>query len=582
VESKKTFFISITLSFVVATLIVLLSGGEFLARLELLTSDIYFRLRGPLQSRQPIMIVEVTDNDVAKIGRWPWKRSWHAAMTKVLTDLGAEAVYFDIIFSEPSDEENDKLFEESIKLSGNVYLPYVFPSRPYDIDDALLPIKRFSENVKGMGGMNVYPDDDGTIRRIPLLFTGESGTYPHITLKLFMDMRGYKIKHIGEKELMLSSGKDHLSIPLVGDNSLTINWKGKWTESFKHFSFIDILAGYQNLLEGRDPGFDPDDFKDAVCLVGITGFGLYDIKPIPLEPEYPGVGIIANTIYTLLEKKFIYVVPRWLNLLVIYVMTLLPAFLIMGEKPFRETAIVFLAAVLYFAVSFYLFMRGIRINLFFPLAGLISSFITVGTYNFVRTAVAKQSLFNISITDGLTGLCNVRYFKVLLETQIKMAKSGMSKGFAVVLSDIDHFKSFNDTYGHQVGDLVLQEVASTMKSAVRATDVVARYGGEEIITLVKNVSLKLALHVTEKMRASLDENKFSDGKNTYHVTSSFGVATYQPEDTVDSIIKRADEALYKSKEAGRNCVNTLEEVTDNTPVEAPEDGEDNTVAGSQE
>ena len=344
-----------------------------------------------------------------------------------------------------------------------------------------------------------------------------------------------------------------MTIPLQENHTLLINWTGKWTQSFEHYSFIDVLASYQDQLDGKPSEISRRNFENAICLVGITGFGLFDIKPIPLEPEYPGIGIVANAIDTMLSHNFIRVLPLWVNILLLYLLALIPSFLVFGKNPFRETLIVIAIGLIYSEIAFLLFIRGVKVDIFFPILGLFASYLSVATYAVVRTTVEKQDLFSMSITDGLTGLCNIRYFKTLLETELQMARSGMSSGFVVVLSDIDHFKNFNDTYGHQVGDLVLKEVANSIKSSVRATDIVARYGGEEIIILLKNASLERGLEITEKIRSTLEESKFSDEKNSYSVTASFGVASYLPEDTGSSIIKRSDEGLYKAKESGRNC-----------------------------
>ena len=557
---KKQFILGIAISFVVATVVFFIASTGYMDRLEFFTSDIFFRIRRPLTSKQPIIIIEITDYDVEKIGRWPWKRSWHAAMAKVLSDLGAKVVYYDVIFSEPSDEKDDALFEEAIKTTNKVYLPYVFPGRPYDINNTLLPIKRFSSNVKGMGAMNVFPDRDGTIRVIPLIFTGNDGTYSHIALKIVMDCKGLEIKKIAPDRLILSNKEteENIEIPLMSDNGLCINWTGKWIKSFQHYSFIDVLAAYHDYLEDKPTDIDLKNFNGAICLVGITGFGLFDIKPVPLEPEYPGIGIIANALDTLMDENYIHIPPVWMDILLLYFLALLPAFLIRGKNPFKETVFVFLVGVCYFGVAFFLFLKGLRIQIFYPLFGLFLSYVIVATYNFVRMAVEKQDLFSISITDGLTGLCNIRYFKMLLETEIKMSRSGMSSGFVIVLTDIDHFKKFNDTYGHQVGDYILREVSNTLKMSVRATDIVARYGGEEMVLLLKNISFAYGMEVTEKMRTNIEENNFFDGKQNYSVTLTFGVASYMPDDTVDSIIKRADEGLYKGKESGRNRVATVQ------------------------
>lgn len=545
---KRSLLFNIALAFLAASSVFFLSHIGILNRAELSSLDFSFRLRGALPSNPNIVVIEITDSDIAKIGRWPWKRSWHAAMAKALTGMGARSIYFDIIFSEPSSSEDDGLFEEAIRLGKNVYLPFVLQDSTFDEKNALLPLNRFSSHIKGTGALNVYPDIDGTIRTIPLLFPDGKGLYPHAVFKIALDYAGLKIEDIRPEYITLSDAKGKFRMPLVKKNTLLINWLGKWQNTFKHYSFLEVLSGSVN----------PDDFKDRICLVGVTAIGLYDIKPIPLQGEYPGIGVVATTIDNILDRNFIFSPPGWVNILILFFLALIPAFLIRGEKPLKETAFVFLISAIYFLADFFLFKKGIRLGFSTPLIGLFASYLSVGTYNFVRVSVERQSFFNMAVTDGLTCLFNIRYFKMLVETELMLAKSDPTKRFVIIMTDVDHFRGFNDTYGHQVGDLVLKEVAHILRSSVRTSDVVARYGGEEMIVILRGASLDDGLKIAEKIRKGVEDHVAKDEKNTYRVTISLGVAAFKIDDDVDSIIKRADDGLYRAKQAGRNRIFSIE------------------------
>lgn len=556
---KRSLLVNLALAAAITFLFLFLNHQGLLNRLELAALDFSFRLRGPVKYNPHVVIVEISDSDILEIGRWPWKRSWHAALTKALKDFGVQEIYFDIIFSEASNTEDDSLLSEAIKLSKNVYLPFVFQDTTYDIQNALWPIKSFADYIKGSGSINIYPDPDGTLRRIPLFFSAKDGIHPHAALKLAMDYAGLKIKEIKPDSLLLSSGKEEVKIPLVDKNKMLVNWSGKWKNTFKHYSFLEVLNGYNALRENKKSEINLTPFKNSICLVAVTAIGLYDIKPTPLEPEYPGIGIIANAISNILERDFLTVIPQWLDNLLIVLLTLIPAFFIFGERPFRESIVVFSLGIIYFLASFLFFKKGIALDFSTPLLGLFSSYLTVETYNTVCISIERKTFFKLSVTDGLTGLYNIRYFKMLLETEIVMTRTDASKKFALVMSDVDHFKHFNDTYGHPVGDLVLKEVANVLKNAVRSSDIVARYGGEEMIALLRGSSLKDALQVAEKLRRAIENAQVKDEKNTYQVTASLGVATYKITDNVETIVKRVDDGLYKAKESGRNRVSTVEE-----------------------
>ncbi len=556
---KNSFLLNILIALIIASSIVFSSSKGFLRRIELGGLDFLFRLRGALPYNPHIVIIEIDDENILRVGRWPWNRSWHAAVIKALNRLGAKYIYFDIIFSEKASEKEDRLLSEAIKEAGNIYLPFVFQEGSFELKEALFPIEEFSSYIKGTGSINISPDIDGSLRRVSLAFKRKDQIYYHVALKIAMDYLGYKQVHLKKNKLILSDDKPPIEIPLIEDNKMLINWQGRWEETFVHYSFLDILSAYKDILEGKNPQIDIKPLKGSICLVAVTAIGLYDIKPIPLQPEYPGVGVIANTISNILNRDFIKTVSPLMNFFVIYLMALIPALLISGKKPLRESLLTGLLWFLFFIVSFLCFKSRLWIEISLPSLSLFGSYLIVATYNFVRASIEKKTFFELAVTDELTRLYNIRYFKMILRAECLMARSEANKRFCIVMSDVDHFKHFNDTYGHQIGDLVLKEVASVLRSSVRSSDVVARYGGEEMIILLRGTSLDNAIEVAEKIRKNVETHIVRDeNQNTYKVTISLGVASFKSQDNENTIIKRADEGLYKAKEEGRNRVCTIE------------------------
>ncbi|WP_252228318.1 diguanylate cyclase [Caldicoprobacter algeriensis] len=162
----------------------------------------------------------------------------------------------------------------------------------------------------------------------------------------------------------------------------------------------------------------------------------------------------------------------------------------------------------------------------------------------------ERQLYEMSITDPLTGAYNFRYFNKRLEDEILRARR-YGERFALIMFDVDYFKSFNDTFGHQTGDLVLKAAVDMVKGRIRKTDVLARWGGEEFIILLPNTKLEDAVKLAEELRQRLMQLKIGEVDS---VTASFGVVEYQEGDTLDSIVKRVDDMMYKAKNEGRNCV----------------------------
>lgn len=120
--------------------------------------------------------------------------------------------------------------------------------------------------------------------------------------------------------------------------------------------------------------------------------------------------------------------------------------------------------------------------------------------------------------------------------------------------DIDHFKHINDTFGHLKGDEILKEVAGVLKTTLRETDICARYGGEEFMLVLEHADKEKAKICAERLRQLIEARKFLQSEENFSVTASLGYTTYRPKEELSQMISRADEALYRAKNSGRNRV----------------------------
>jgi diguanylate cyclase (GGDEF)-like protein len=179
-------------------------------------------------------------------------------------------------------------------------------------------------------------------------------------------------------------------------------------------------------------------------------------------------------------------------------------------------------------------------------------------YNQISIGLQKALLYEkvqrLSITDGLTRLFSHRYFRMKLDEELALMKRYASNLVLMIL-DIDHFKRYNDSYGHVAGDQVLMETAKILKETCDVTQTVARYGGEEMVILAPETTKEQGAELAEKIRARMEEHSFKVGKESTQVMVSIGVAAY-PQDAVAAVelIANADKALYTAKEGGRNRV----------------------------
>ncbi|EHM09391.1 PAS domain S-box/diguanylate cyclase (GGDEF) domain-containing protein [Thermanaerovibrio velox DSM 12556] len=173
--------------------------------------------------------------------------------------------------------------------------------------------------------------------------------------------------------------------------------------------------------------------------------------------------------------------------------------------------------------------------------------------NLVSQEEKVSILERLAYLDELTRVGNRRFIYDTLEDHLRDLKE-IGWPFGVVMMDIDHFKKVNDTYGHQAGDDVLRNVANTILSSLRSFDSLGRYGGEEFLVILRNVDPQELLRIAEKLRVLVEATWTDAGREIITVTISGGATMADPNDTPESLIKRADDLLYRSKQGGRNRI----------------------------
>lgn len=166
----------------------------------------------------------------------------------------------------------------------------------------------------------------------------------------------------------------------------------------------------------------------------------------------------------------------------------------------------------------------------------------------------RQKLEEESIRDPMTRLFNRRYMLSILEQEVDRAGRDATDAFGLIMLDVDHFKEFNDRHGHQAGDHVLVQLAHLLASQVRKGDVACRYGGEEFLLILRKSSLEDTVRRAEAIRQTVAESGIDVAGNLYGITVSSGVSGFQPGDDIDTVVRRADDALYEAKRQGRNRV----------------------------
>ncbi len=341
----------------------LLAGGSYgrvFEKNELDTLDLRFRLRPLIERTDKVVIVEIDNDTIARFGRFPFDRGYHARLVDALSHAGAKAVVFDMFFSEP--QRGDDELRLAMRLAGNVYLPYVF-----DLEKAVAgQIPRASalsaqnqdglaRAAKGLGFINVVPDIDGKFRRVPLFVEYKGRRYPSIACQAG-----------GE---FLKSGVDVKKIPLDEEGNVIVNVAGRWQDSYEHYSYADILRSAEpGLSAGEKPGLDLSVFKGKICLVGFTADGTTDLHPGPLEPLYPSIGLHADIINSMGNGRFITRASRALNLVMLLFLSVLVLVVSFKASPLHAFGMLLEISAVFAVISGLLFNQfGLWLDVFYPL-----------------------------------------------------------------------------------------------------------------------------------------------------------------------------------------------------------------------
>ncbi|MFA6079492.1 MAG: CHASE2 domain-containing protein [Candidatus Omnitrophota bacterium] len=387
-DKLKKAFIFLSVPAVILALAAV-SYFHLLDNYELETLDFRFLLRPKIQTTDKVVLIEIGEDTIERLGRFPFDRSYHAMLVKALSEAGASAVVFDIFFSEPHEHDPD--LESAIASAKNVYLPYVF-----DVDMKAASIQPVAHGfiardieslalvAKGTGHINIAPDIDGKFRRVPLLIRYENEDYPYISFLMTCNYLG-----IACNAVELGRGRsiklgDKAKIPLDENSNMVINFSGKWGESYKHYSFVDILQSHLASMSGQKPILDMSLFKGKVCIVGLTAAGTVDLHPNPFETLYPGVGIHAEVFNSILTGQFIARASRGANLAILAFLIALVSVITMKMKPFRMLLILGCIIIFFIAAGVLLFnIFGLWIDIFYPVTVMISFYILLTIYKYI-------------------------------------------------------------------------------------------------------------------------------------------------------------------------------------------------------
>ena len=535
-----------------------------------------------------IVIVAIDDASYEYIldnyGEWPLTRDIYAQMIEYLEQQQPKIIAFDLMFvkSLKSKPNADKALVDAMKKYNNVYTAMNFDNQPEELrtpvklpDNLAVDVEIHSDNINldsitfsncrailsdilnstsNVGIINVSRADDGILRKMPMFARYQNKFYPHLGLKVGLDYlkttENQTInKFIVDKnsDLILGSRKVYLDT----DGSAILNWYGP-SGTYTHIPMYKLIKKIKG--EPTDLNYS---FKNKIIYFGTTAASLFDIKTVPAGKIYPGVEVQATYVNNLIDNNFITKAGKLYTVIASVILALVTILLVMKLSSAVIASISAVGIYMAYVIASYYAMKlsNLWIELVYPLLAAILAFITALIIKYLIKSRDFEQQYKLATTDGLTDLYNHRYFQDQMKMNVEHSKR-YETNFSLIIIDIDFFKKFNDTYGHQSGDAVLRQVAQILKRNVRATDIVCRYGGEEMSIILPNTGKDEAQMTAEKICKIVSEKQFklNNDKET-HVTISLGVSTYPFDgETPTNLIDAADKRLYNAKNNGRNQV----------------------------
>ncbi|MDO8568391.1 MAG: adenylate/guanylate cyclase domain-containing protein [Dehalococcoidales bacterium] len=448
---------------------------------QLQSGDFFFRAPGLSAKTDPapnVLIVGIDDRSLAELGNFSsWPRSYHARVIDKLSAAGARVIVFDVLFAEPAP--GDELLAASIKQAGNVVLPMVYApavsgttGNTVNFGNTLKPLDVFADNAFAIGHANVLPDEDGVVRRIPLIIPAGDRYEPAISLAA--------VSKYLRRSQVIESPVDGGSLPFAGrsisldrGNRMLINYTGASAAplKFETVSYADVLQG----------DITPAVFKDKLVLIGAIATGLGDIFWTPSGRMMNGVELHASAMNTILTGNFLKPASSWLTIMLTLLLALLCGLLVMRLTTlWASLALGFLCAG-YLLTAFLFFDRGVMLNLLYPPVAAMSAFVGL---NLQSVAYERSRKLEITRTFGRYVSTPVvgKILTALDENKLKLG--GEQRQVTVAFADIRGFTTLaENTPPDRLVAALNSCLAAVIKVFLKHDGMINKFGGDSIMAV---------------------------------------------------------------------------------------------------
>lgn len=549
-------------SLCIALCVTLISYTGVFQFLELSVLDQFFRWRSPEPKDPRIVIITIDEQDIEYLQEWPLSDQNLAKLLTKITQQNPRVIGVDIFRNLPvgqGKENLDQVFSTTPNLIGikKIVKPTI-DSNP------------ILEKLGQVAFDDLVYDSDGKIRRNLLTVQSEDNQEIIFSLGLTMALMYLAQSNIFPQSLdqnghTLALGKARLT-PLRkrsggytkfdnGGYQILSNYRG----NLDNWETISV----KNVLENTVP---ENLFTDRIVLIGVIAVSIHDRFSTPDINLTPGIIIHANFTSEILSAaldnrplfrtfsepvEWIWMM-FWTSLANILIWKLIESELVVKGNKYQIFSLFFTSIL---GLNAFLIYSSYLLFLDYYWLIIATPIISLNLVVIISLFYANYTWQQLAIKDSLTQVANRRYFDLKLHKQWYF-KNKKNKYLSLIICDIDCFKKYNDTYGHQQGDTCLKTVAQTMQKSVRNSDLVARYGGEEFVIILPNTESELALKIAQRLVHKIHFLKIPNVNSTAskYVTISCGVASViiNPSLSPYDLINMADKALYQAKTAGRN------------------------------
>jgi adenylate cyclase len=396
-----------------------------------------------------------------------------------------------------------------------------------------VPIMAYTRSIKGSGFINAEADLDGVTRKIPLFVKYEDKILPQLTIAALMDFLGVKELETGHdrvilKHASLNGAVKDIIIPVDKKGSMLVNWQGRWGVSFKHVPYYLILRlqEVREQMHAQPPGESLEYFKKSeaellaklttmvkgkICIVGLTATGTHDLRPIPLQENYPMAGIHSNLIDTILTGKFIVRVEGGLRLLIFLITALVIGFSSL-MKLWQSLLLSLGYAIGYFLLSYFIFARfGLWTDLVGPLGIVVFGFSAITSFRFFTEE--KEKLW---IKQAFSHYLSNEVISELIEDPSRLKLGGERRLITVFFTDIRGFTAFSESHQPEEVVAMLNEILTQqVKVVFKYNGTLDKFVGDEVMAFFGApgnrhlndhaiVAVRTAVEIQAKMRQLKD------------------------------------------------------------------------------